>query len=202
MPAVKHIWFDFSYTIAFPDEESHSKLLYETYASAVGKPVTPALIEEYKALLEKHLSNSGVFTALGLDAGYWSRHFNTVGLKLGSPTIPRVLDTLCSIVPISLWSNLRVREMLSPLGIDPGWFTNILGPDEVKEPKPALSGFKLVIERSALPSENILFVGDSVEKEVRPAKSLGIQTGLMWDASPEADYSFKSFEEILDIVKP
>ena len=74
-------------------------------------------------------------------------------------------------------------------------------PDEVKKPKPALDGFRLVIELSKLPPENILFIGDSVEKEVLPAKSLGILTGLIWSFSPEADYCFNSFQEILELVQ-
>jgi FMN phosphatase YigB (HAD superfamily) len=53
---------------------------------------------------------------------------------------------------------------------------------------------------SGLPPEKILFVGDSVPKEVVPAKSLGIGTALMWDNAPEADHCFSSFKDILKLV--
>jgi len=203
--SIKHIWFDFSETIASPNKDLHNKLRYETYALAVGKPVTPDMEKEYEALFAKHMSNSAVFTALGFDAGYWSERISSIDpkmlLTLTDKDIPSVLDQLRKIVPISMWSNIHAAKILPALGIDPKWFTHFLSPDEVKNPKPALDGFKLVIERSNIPPEHILFIGDSLEKEIRPAKSLGIQTGLIWSDSSEADYCFHSFKEILEIVK-
>ncbi|MEK9160770.1 MAG: HAD family hydrolase [Patescibacteria group bacterium] len=202
---IRHVWFDFSYTIAFPAEEMHKKLLYDTYAEVVGKEVSEELIEEYKTLFAKAKSNSGVFTALGKNADFWSERLAAVDPKilfrLGSPDIPSVLATLKERVPISIWSNIYAARVLPALGIETSWFTNILGPDDVKNPKPALDGFNMIIERSALPPEEILFVGDSVEKEMIPAKSVGLQTGIMWTSSPEADYSFGGFQELLEVVK-
>ena len=204
-PQIKHIWFDFSETIATPNKEVHDKLRYETYASAVGKPHTPDMEEEYEALFAKHKSNSAVFTALGFDAGYWSERISSIDpkvlLTLTDNDIPNVLDELRKVVPISMWSNIHVENILPVLGVDSKWFTHFLSPDEVKNPKPALDGFRLVIERSKLSPQNILFIGDSLDKEIRPAKSLGIQAGLIWSESAEADYCFNSFQEILELVQ-
>lgn len=203
-PHIKHIWFDFSETIATPNKEIHDRLRYETYASAMGKQHSPDMEEEYEALFAKHKSNAAVFTSLGFDAGYWSERISSIDpkvlLSLTDENIPTVLDQLRKVVPISMWSNIHAERILPALGIDPKWFTHFLSPDEVKNPKPALDGFTLVIERSSLPPENILFIGDSIEKEIVPAKSLGIITGLIWGTSPEADYCFHSFKEILEVV--
>ena len=202
---IRHVWFDFSYTIAFPEEEMHKKLLYDTYADVTGKAVSEELIAEYKELFAKAKSNSGVFTALGKSADFWSEKLAAVDptllFRLGSPDIPSVLATLKERIPISIWSNIYAARVLPALGIETHWFTHILGPDEVKKPKPALDGFNLLIEHSGLPPGEILFVGDSVEKEMLPAKSVGLQTGLMWASSPDADYSFSSFQELLEVVK-
>lgn len=201
---VKHIWFDFSQTIAFENTEMHDQMKYETYASVVGKPVSQELKDEYEALYREKKSNSGVFTSLGLDSGFWSKHYSAADpkllLRLADPQIPEVLQKLREKVPISMWSNIHAEKILPALDIDPKWFTHFLSPNEVKKPKPALDGFRLVIEKSNLPPENILFVGDSVEKEMLPAKSLGIQTCLMWKIAPEPDYSFTSFDELLTLV--
>ena len=48
--AIKHLWFDFSDTISRVNRDEHNKLRYETYAKAVGKPVTPTLIQEFEDL--------------------------------------------------------------------------------------------------------------------------------------------------------
>lgn len=201
---IKHIWFDFSETIIRLDKQAHEKLRYGSYAEVVGKPVTPELIEEYGSLFKIHKSHSAIFASLGLPDGYWSERYASADpsalLKLASPNIPDVLKRLGEIVPISIFSNVQADKFFPALGIDSTWFTYILGPKEVKNPKPALDGFKLMIELSNLPPENILFVGDSVEKELKPAKSLGLLTALMWNTSPEADYCFQDFEDIVKLV--
>ncbi len=204
MSAIKHIWFDFSETIIRLDKPAHEKLRYGSYAEIVGKPVTSELIEEYEALFKVHKSHSAIFASLGLPDGYWSERYASADpsalLKLANPNIPDVLKRLGGVLPISIFSNVMAEKFFPALGIEASWFTHVLGPKEVKNPKPALDGFKLMIELSNLPPENILFVGDSVEKELRPAKSLGLQTALMWNTSPEADYCFQDFEDIVRLV--
>ena len=203
--AIKHVWFDFSQTIAIENKQIHDKIKYETYASVVGRLVDDALKAEYETLYREKLSNSGVFTSLGLDSSFWSNHYSAIDpkalLRLVEPTIPEVLSKLRERVPISMWSNIHAEKILPALGIDSTWFTFFLSPDEVKNPKPALDGFKLLMEKSNLPAGNILFVGDSVEKEMIPAKSLGIQTCLMWKTAPEPDFCFESFNQLLELVR-
>ena len=69
----------------------------------------------------------------------------------------------------------------------------------VKEPKPNLEGFNKMIELSKEQPQNLLYVGDSIEKDIRPAKQVGIKTCLVWEKSTEADYSIMKFEELLTI---
>lgn len=202
---IKHVWFDFSDTLASLSE-GHDKLLYETYAKAVGKPVSAALIKEYEELYKKYGSNSAVFTnGLGLVSGYWAKCVDAIELgsmyKLADSRIPIALDQLRKIVPISIFSNMKMDKLLPSIGLDRQLFTHLLSGADFPNPKPALDGFKKVIEMSNLPPQNILFIGDSVQKEIMPAKKVGMIAGLVWSASPEADFSFKNFEEILNTVK-
>lgn len=57
-----------------------------------------------------------------------------------------------------------------------------------------------MIKKSALPPDEILYVGDRVDVDIKPAKQLGIKTGLVYGKSELADYSFEHFEDILAIV--
>ena len=68
-----------------------------------------------------------------------------------------------------------------------------------KERKPALDGFHAMVERSRLSAGQLLYVGDRIDADIKPAKQVGIQTCLVWSESPEADYSFKHFEDLLTI---
>ncbi len=198
---IKHIWFDFSETLASVSDE-RDKFLYKTYADVVGKEVSPVLIQEFKELRAKYKSDSAVFTnGLGMPPGYWADRIDSVDpvkfYKLADPKIPDVLNQLRAIVPISIFSNMRMDKLLPAIGLDKTWFTHFLSGAEFKNPKPALDGFYKIIEVSNLPPEHILFIGDDVQKEMIPVKQVGMIAGLVWSESPEADYSFKNFEDIL-----
>lgn len=203
---IKHIWFDFSDTISFISKDAHDNLRYETYAKVVKKSVTPELIKEYEKLYEEHNhSNSSVFKSLGMIPGFWSGLVNTVNpstfYNLSDPNIPEVLEQLSKIIPISIFSNINLGKILPFLGINLKLFTHLLSSSMVGAPKPALDGFYKVIELSNLPSAEILYIGDDLGKDVIPAKTVGIKTGVMFKEIKEADYCFKDFKDILEFVQ-
>ena len=114
----------------------------------------------------------------------------------------RTLEKLKDIIPISIFSNVkseRIMRTLTAIGVSPAWFTYLLTGDDIRERKPALDGFRVMIEKSKLSPQEILYVGDRVDVDIKPAKLVGMKTCLLWGKSDEADYSFESFEDILGI---
>ncbi|MBI2984497.1 MAG: HAD family hydrolase [Candidatus Kerfeldbacteria bacterium] len=203
---IRHLWFDFSETIVVLRQERHDRLRYESYAAVVHQPVTDALMAEYNQLYKVHKqSNAAVFRSLGLPGSYWSGRVNSVAplelYQLADPSIPSVLEDLKELLPISIFSNIKLESILPSFRISPLWFTNILSAGMVKEPKPALDGFKKMVELSRCQPAEILYIGDDIEKDVRPAKQVGIRAGLMWHHSPEADFQFERFSDMLSLVK-
>jgi HAD superfamily hydrolase (TIGR01549 family) len=203
---IKHIWFDFSETIASIQRERHNKLRHDSYSSVTGKPVTPELIAEFEELASKHPNNNaGFFKSLGMPANFWSDQVNSLQpgelYKLKDENIPQVLSKLSAIVPISIFSNINLEKILPAFDIDSKLFSHILSAGMVKAPKPALDGFHKIIELSNLLPEEILYVGDDMGKDIIPAKKVGMQTGLIWSDSDGADYNFKNFIEILELLK-
>ena len=195
---IKHIWFDFSETIATIHKARHDKLRHDSYSSVTGKPLTPELIEEFEKLSAKYpRSNSAMFRSLGMLANYWSDQVNSVNPKelyyLVDDNIPEVLNKLSKIVPISIFSNLNLKKVLPVLNIDSKLFSHILSSEMLKEPKPALEGFYKMIELSNLKPEEILYIGDHLVKDILPAKKVGLKTGLIFSFSDQADYNFKNF---------
>ncbi len=204
MKPIHHIWFDLSETIAVYSPAftaARDNLLHEVYGEAVKKPVDENLKQEVLELRKKHGSNAKIFHVLGLGADYWHKYFATLNEEeffKPEPRIFKTLDQLRTCVPISLFTNTRHPEkILKQLGVDPAWFSHVLTSKEVPVPKPELDGFQMMIEKSAIPAGEIMYVGDDVKKDILPAKSLGMQTAMMWGNSEEADYSFEKFEDIL-----
>ncbi|MFZ2887030.1 MAG: HAD family hydrolase [Minisyncoccia bacterium] len=200
MKSIEHIWFDFSDTIAHTDKNVLNDILWTSYAKAVGRPVTEELKKEFAEKRKKYKSGSAIFTSLGLPSGYLAEQIRLDSRQLYSltdPEIPNVLSTLKDRRPISIFSNNKLDKILPALGIDTKWFAHILGPDQIARPKPALDGFRKMVELSGTTPAEILYIGDDIHKDLLPAKEVGITTGLLWKESPEADVCFRDFDAIL-----
>ncbi len=208
MTPIKHVWFDLEGTLTVLTHDfhkSHDKLRYETYSEATNRPVSAELIDEFEALYVREGSNSAVFRSLGLPSDYWMQHRGKLDPAHSYEPVQVVTDTLIKLrdsVPISLFTNFKLDitiRTLKTIGIDKQGFAHIITGDDVRERKPALDGFYQMIERSKLPADQILYVGDRVEVDIKPAKSLGIQTCIVWSESTEADFSFVQFQDLLTL---
>ena len=58
-----------------------------------------------------------------------------------------------------------------------------------------------MVELSGVPADEVLYIGDDVDKDVIPAKKVGMQAGIVWKQSNEADYSFADFQDILTLLR-
>ena len=185
--------------------EVHNKLRYQTYANIVKKPVDARLQAEFDELYAKYGSNSAVFAALGKPSGFWMEHYSQLdqsALYKPIADIYETLDKLRRLVPISLFTNARpdiLHKTLAVVKVEAGWFTHIISGDDIKKRKPDLEGFRLIIEKSGLPAQQILYIGDRVNADIKPAHAVGMQTCLVYTTAPEADYSFINFKDILSI---
>ncbi len=115
-----------------------------------------------------------------------------------------ILKRLKELVPISIFTNVKPERNLNTLqaiGINHVWFTYILTGDDIQERKPALDGFHLMIERSGIPASQMLYVGDRVDVDVKPAKAVNMLTCLLYSKSAEADFCFDTFSEILQLFE-
>ena len=184
---------------------AHNELRHKAYSDVTGRPVTSELVEEFNELYKRCGSNSKVFTELGKPSNFWMQYFDLMDQNKYYEPIPEIYNTLESLrssVSISLFTNASLdnaQRTLEAVNIDLGWFTYIVGGDDVKARKPALDGFHLILEKSGIPARNILYVGDRVKVDVMPAKELGLQTCLVFGSAAEADYSFLSFSELLKL---
>lgn len=206
--SIKHVWFDMDGTLTVHTKEFdkvHDDLRYKTYASVVGREVDDKLIAEYEDLYKKYGSNSAVFTSLGQPSDFWMQYFDQIDQNRYYEPLPDIFDTLDKlrqIVPISLFTNARLanaHKTLEVVSVDAEWFTHILSGDDIQNRKPALDGFHLMIEKSGLPAEQLLYVGDRVDVDIKPAKAVGMKSCLVYSKSDAADFSFMTMAELLQL---
>jgi HAD superfamily hydrolase (TIGR01549 family) len=206
---IEHVWFDTSGTLyrETPEfEKAHNEYLYKIMASVTGESNLQKLQTRYSDLIERHGSNSAVFQALGMPADYWQKkfeEFDANSLLKPNAEIIYTLSQLKERMPISVFTNLRVsklQDMLNHLDIPIDYFTHVLSAVDVCKPKPDPEGFHKMVELSGISPDSILYVGDKVNKDIKPAKRVGMMTCLVWSQSPEADFSISSFPELLRVV--
>ncbi len=208
--SIKHIWFDLEGTLALhtPEwEAAHDQLLLDTYAEVVGKSPSDELWQEYSQIYKVQGTHSAAFTSLGLPSDYWQQHFAAMDEERYYEPDQSVCGTLIKlkdILPISVFTNAKpehLRNTLRVIQVDTAWFTHILTGDDIAKRKPSLEGFHKIVELTGLPPGQILYVGDRVSADIAPAKKVGMTAALVWSSSPEADYSFENFADILRAVQ-
>jgi putative hydrolase of the HAD superfamily len=209
MPNIKHVWFDFAGTLYKETPEFHKvhdELRYLTYARITGVSDMEEAKREYKKMYDKHGSNSAVFRSLGKSSDFWMKTQEDLDhsqILQPDPVVITTLDKIRTIMPISIFSNFRqgqIEEILEHLEIQIDWFTNIITGDDIAERKPALDGFYEMVKRSNVPAGELLYVGDRVDVDIKPAKSVGMKTCLIYSNSEDTDYSVNSFTNILEII--
>jgi|SRR3989344_1351753 len=206
---IKHVWFDFGGTLYKETSKFnsiHDKHRYAIYARLTNQPDLRIAKRDYDKLYKKYGSNSAAFRSLGVPSDYWMKEFEKLDLSYLLKPDPEITNTLKSIqekVPISLFTNIRrvkIKDMLEQLGIPINYFSYILSGDDVKERKPHLEGFHKMVSLSELSANKIMYVGDRIAVDIKPAKRVGMVTCLVWSASPVADYSAPSFGDLSEIV--
>lgn len=81
------------------------------------------------------------------------------------------------------------------------YFTFVLDSYHVKASKPDPAIFKLAISKCQIEAHRICFIGDNIDRDVLPAKKLGMKTILIHPnlKESEASYTVSTLESLLDI---
>ena len=185
----------------------HDALRYEAYAQIVGEPDAGQAKQRYDALYDRYGSNSAVFSSLGKASDFWQHTFESLDLASvlqPDPEVSKALVRLSEVMPVSIFTNFKpqkIQSVLQILGIRRDIFTHILSGDDVSRRKPDLEGFKKMVEMSDLPPDQLIYVGDRVDVDIKPAKSVGMLTCLLWQSSNEANFSANNFRDVYNIIQ-
>jgi len=85
---------------------------------------------------------------------------------------------------------------------------NVFTLDKTNERKPSLKPFKAFLKETGFEPEEVLFVGDSLERDVKGASRAGLKTALakygqikQKEIKEKPDYVLNNFEEILEVLE-
>jgi HAD superfamily hydrolase (TIGR01549 family) len=97
-------------------------------------------------------------------------------------------------------SNREIAIMkLELLGLDISVFEKTFCGIELRITKPNIKLFKKVSLYTKLPAKCHLIIGDSLDKDILPAKKLGWQTCLVWKKSNKADINLPTVYDMIGL---
>lgn len=202
---VKVIIWDLDGTL-YQDAPGLSELIrseiYKRLAKAMGVSVEEAQREYDKKYQEvegatKTLETFGLNGIEIVDEVFERIDFSRYLKK--NPKLPVLFASLASFRHILLTNNRREHALkkLEAIGLDPAVFEEIICTYDLGIFKPDRRVFELVLEKTGLPPNQHLYVGDQEKKDIVPAKAVGMRTAMVWGNSEMADISLPTVYDIV-----
>lgn len=118
------------------------------------------------------------------------------------PRLLSMFDQLTSYQHYMLVNGSKesVARGLMILGVPEHFFVEIVTSEVVGETKPGLKGFSYILQKTGLPPQRHVMIGDRERVDLVPAKSIGIKTCLAW-ADGESEIADVTIPTIYDIVR-
>src|SRR5579872_5173196 len=189
---IKAIFFDVGDTLYTNEdlEKEYPRQLHLLIASSKGidKDQAKQLLKDTTEKLkntEKHVTKVRAMAELGFTRAQVHIAFCKVDpyqFLSKDPELDKVISQLARRYKLGLISNFKrahVVQSLDALGLQEKYFPLMVTEDIVQEIKPALEPFQKAIQLSGANADEVLYVGDSPSKDMRPAKEVGMKTVLV-----------------------
>lgn len=115
-----------------------------------------------------------------------------------------ILEKLTSHYQLGIISNFsgNLEVILKEFKLD-HYFTFVLDSYHVGFSKPNPEIFKLAISKTNCPSNKLVFIGDNIDRDIMPAKNLGMKTILISDkeTTSPADYTLSTLSSLLEVAQ-
>ncbi len=154
----------------------------------MGKPVTPENLENMKQKVDSQFYAK------------WEKSF------LSIKPFPKLREALVRAkvqgISIGVFSDFPIARKLQTLGID-DLVEVAISSEDSGYLKPSKLAFKFLLSHIDLKPEEILYVGDSYDKDILGAKQAGMYACLLSPSKgqfPEADLVVRSWEEFSSLV--
>ncbi len=206
MRSITHIWFDLEGTLLKNPryDAAVEDFAYQLYLQETGKQRTTETKKEFDALLKQHIRKSLIFVALGKSKKFYAEAFATQFPFQQYVSQDNDVQAVISFlkqkkIGLGVYTSLPrdpLIKILGLLGLHSDDFTLLSG-DDVTKGKPNPEGFEKIVQLCGVPPTQIVFVGDSEQKDIIPAKSVWMKTILVCGTSSLADYSVADFNALL-----
>lgn len=160
--------------------------------------------ENFSKLVAKTKSNTKALDKLGIDGhNFFTQVWDEINLSQHIKPDPKLkqLFQQLSFLQHSILTNSNtqhhIKKKLRLLGLSTKTFYPIITSVDLKINKPDIRIFKELVRQSGLKPEQILYVGDREEVDIKPAQAVGLRSCLVYNHSSIADLSINSPHELI-----
>lgn len=185
-------------------KEKGVKLLFETYKKygIENQKIFQVFLERVMGKIDKKILAKGISSYRKVKAGFLKPYPNVVSTLIELKKNGLKLGIVSDAPELQGWIRLADMEIIH-------FFDLVITLGESGKMKPSKKPFMLALRKLKLKPDEILFVGESPERDIKGAKALGMKTALALygldyrkvNRKIKADYDIRDVSEILDIVK-
>lgn len=201
----KSLFFDLDGTL-YPSTAAMRDWMYNTIYE-VGAKKMKISVARFKILFQKKLAelkgNTITLDALGLSGKkIFEDLWEQIPLEqfiFPDPELASILNQLSSTYRLGVLSNgsgVAINKKLGILGLEKVNFELIYASYDHGESKPDHEPFLQVCEKMGLKPEEIAYVGDRTEVDIKPAREVGMKTVMVWGEEPLADWSIPTIKSL------
>jgi FMN phosphatase YigB (HAD superfamily) len=210
---IKYIFFDVAGTLL------HKPSFYTTLLQILNEKGHKISMSELK--LKHKIASELIQFPDRTNKGFYSTFNEGLLFSLGIIADDKILEeifSLCSYLPWEKFDDTKILSEISlPIGIISNFnntlkvkltsffgdvFSHILVSEELGIAKPEIGFYEKAIEKIGLPPESILYIGDSLKLDIKPALKTGMKP-LLIDRDgffPNSEYAIKDLNQILNYI--
>jgi HAD superfamily hydrolase (TIGR01509 family) len=139
-------------------------------------------MDDYFKRVKKYKTKTSAITSYGLSGNQAREIINKMDvLSFVNPDheLVEMINTLKKRnLTLSIFTNNKkstLESIIEKIGLSPQHFDFLVTAEQVPS-KPSIDGYLYVVQKSALPASQILFVGDRLEADIEPAREAGMHT--------------------------
>ncbi|UCG95015.1 MAG: TIGR02253 family HAD-type hydrolase [archaeon] len=185
-------------------KEKGVKILYELYREygIENQKIFQEFLNKVSGKIDKRILAEGISAYRKVKAGFLKPYPHVVSTLIKLKEKGLKLGIVSDAPELQGWIRLADMRIIY-------FFDTVVTLGETGKKKPSKKPFQIALKKLGLKPEEILFVGEDPERDIKGAKALGMKTalalyGLGYRKRPvkiKADYEIRDVAEILKIVR-
>ncbi len=183
------------------DEEKANKILFEMYEQygIENQKIFERFLKKVTGKVDYRVLANGVAAYRKMKSGYLAPYPKVRATLIKLKTKGMILGIVSDAPRMQAWLRLAETNLTE-------FFDIVIALEDTGKLKPSKMPFKQAIKKLGLKPDEILFVGDNPERDIKGAKNIGMMTALarygqMFKGKTRPDFVLKEVSDLIKVVE-